>query len=486
MTNEGILLSRENPYQKKILVVDDYPPTREMIVEALAACGYENVHEAENGLQALEMLRREPHHLVISDVMMPHMDGIDLLQHVREMKTRPVVIMITAQPEIDLTVKAMKKGAVDYLKKPFKIDELIYRVDLYLKGQEFTEMGEEFSEREEELSVHSYIFDSVETIEGENDLIFEKIVDLALKVVEGEACQLFLYDREEDAFYPKMVKPEEEQTAIVENLSLIEKMLHKALDRGEAIIATSEDNPLFSPAIICAPLTIRGNPFGVLVVRRKKTFGSFTKKDLHYVVSLTKRASLNIENRLLYESLFNNVYETFKSLVASVQLRDQYTEQHSLRVTEMAVKIARHMGLEEEDLEVLRLAGPLHDIGKIAIPDAILLKPDRLTADEYEVIKTHSQLGEKILTPISLFDREKAIVRYHHERWDGKGYPDGLKGEEIPLLARVLAVADTYDAITNDRPYQRARSHAEAIEEIYRQGGKQFDPQVVEHLVAIQ
>lgn len=485
MRNEGISLHGENPYQKKILVVDDYPPTREMIVEALSAYGYENIREAGNGIEALDILSKEPHHLIISDVMMPQMDGIDLLQHLREMKTRPVVIMITAQPEIDLTVKAMKKGAVDYLKKPFKIDDLIYRVDLYLKGQEFSELGLKSSEQEEELSIHSYIFDSMETIEGDNDRIFEQMVDLALKVVEGEACQLFLYDREEETFYPKIVRPAEEKDAVLENLPAVEKILRKTLSRKEAVIATSDDNPVFSPAIICAPLTIRGNPFGVLAVRRKKTFGSFTKKDLHYVVSLTKRASLNIENRLLYESLFNNVYETFKSLVASIQLRDHYTEEHSLRVTKMALNIAHHMGVKEEDREVLRVAGALHDIGKIAIPDAILLKPGRLTDEEYDIIKTHSRLGEQILAPISLFDREREVVLHHHERWDGRGYPDALKGEEIPLLARILSVADTYDAITNNRPYQQARSHTEAIEEIWRNRGKQFDPMVVDCLMTI-
>jgi len=139
---------------------------------------------------------------------------------------------------------------------------------------------------------------------------------------------------------------------------------------------------------------IRGNPFGVLVVRRKKHYGAFTRKDLHYVVSLTKRASLNIENKLLYESLYTNVFDTFRSLVASIQIRDQYTEEHSLRVTDVAIKIARLMGLSDEEQEALRIAGALHDVGKIAIPDAILLKPGRLTAEEYEVIKTHPRHGK--------------------------------------------------------------------------------------------
>jgi len=171
--------------------------------------------------------------------------------------------------------------------------------------------------------------------------------------------------------------------------------------------------------------------------------------------------------------------------VASIQIRDQYTEEHSLRVTDVAIKIAHIMGLPEEEQETLRIAGALHDVGKIAIPDAILLKPGRLTAEEYEVIKTHPRHGEMILTPISLFDREREIVRHHHERWDGKGYPDGLAGEEIPFLARVLAVADTYDAITNNRPYQVARSHEEALREIARNRGTQFDPAIVDRFLSL-
>jgi len=483
MRQEALSINSSETYRKKILVVDDYPPTRDMIVEALAAHGYVNVKGVENGTQALEILRHDPHHLVISDVIMPGMDGIDLLRHLKELRRRPAVIMVTGQPEVELTVKAMKTGAVDYLKKPFKLDDLMFRVNLYLRDESWKNNGGELAKRQEELSVHSYIFDSVETIAGNNDQIFEQVADLALKVVDGEACYLFLYDRDEGSFYPQIVRPTSEESDLRAQLSSLSKILHKAITRQEAIIATHHDHPLFSPSLICAPLMIRGNPFGVLAVRRKKHFGTFTRKDLHYVVSLTKRASLNIENKLLYESLYTNVFETFKSLVTSIHIRDQYTEEHSQRVTDLALKIAGAMAESEADCEALRIAGALHDIGKIAIPDAILLKPGRLTKEEYEIIKTHASQGEAVLTPISLFDKERKIVRYHHERWDGNGYPDGLRGEQIPLLARILAVADTYDAMTNNRPYQAARTHGEALEEIVRCKESQFDPAVVDRLL---
>ncbi|HPC73001.1 MAG TPA: HD domain-containing phosphohydrolase, partial [Syntrophales bacterium] len=124
-----------------------------------------------------------------------------------------------------------------------------------------------------------------------------------------------------------------------------------------------------------------------------------------------------------------------------------------------------------------------HDIGKIAIPDVILLKPAELTPAEYEVIKTHCRIGDDILAPILLFETERKIIRHHHERWDGKGYPDGLAGEQIPFFARLLAVADAFDAMTTDRPYRKAMTRKEAVAELKKNEGRQFDPQMVKPFV---
>mgnify|MGYP003804409655 FL=1 len=242
----------------------------------------------------------------------------------------------------------------------------------------------------------------------------------------------------------------------------------------------SEDHPDISPSLICTPLLIRGKAFGVLSIRKKKNRGVFTRKDLHYLTSLTKRASLNLENKVLYESLYANVLDTFKSLVASIQLRDHYTEEHSLRVTAYAIDTATCMGCSHSEIESLKIAAALHDVGKIAIPDSVLLKNGRLTDEEYRIIKTHADIGERILQSIALFDEERNTIRHHHERWDGKGYPIGLQGEEIPMAARIIAVADTYDAILNDRPYRKAQSKEWAIEQLIKNRGSQFDAQVVD------
>jgi putative nucleotidyltransferase with HDIG domain len=178
--------------------------------------------------------------------------------------------------------------------------------------------------------------------------------------------------------------------------------------------------------------------------------------------------------------MYTNLMNTLQSLVATIEARDRYTQQHSQRVTQLAVGIAEEMGCTQEEIDTIKFAGVLHDIGKISIRDAILLKKGKLTQEETKVIQTHPLTGEKILRPLGLLPAEKAIVRHHHEKWDGKGYPDGLRGEEAPLLARIIAVADSYDAMTSNRPYRLARNDRKALDELVRCSGTQFDKDIVE------
>ena len=176
---------------------------------------------------------------------------------------------------------------------------------------------------------------------------------------------------------------------------------------------------------------------------------------------------------------------TVKSLVSAIDAKDEYTRHHSTRVTEFTLKIARTMDFSEKELGDLELAALLHDVGKIAVPESILNKPGRLTDDEFALIKEHPARGESILQPVVELKEIARIVRAHHEHYDGSGYPDALKGREIPLGARIMAVADAYDSITSERPYRKASSHRYAVKEIIRCSGVQFDPEVVEHFLEI-
>lgn len=175
------------------------------------------------------------------------------------------------------------------------------------------------------------------------------------------------------------------------------------------------------------------------------------------------------------ESFLNSV----RSLIYALEAKDIYTSGHSQRVTDMAVEIAQAMGLDEAQLEKIRLAGILHDVGKIGVPESILNKPDRLEKYEYDIVKTHSELGERILGSVITDKEVLQAIRHHHERYDGGGYPDGLSGDNIPRAAKILAVVDAYDAMTSDRPYRKAVPHSQALIELEKGCGTQFDPEVV-------
>lgn len=198
-------------------------------------------------------------------------------------------------------------------------------------------------------------------------------------------------------------------------------------------------------------------------------------------------ASLEDKVRRRTEDVIRAQMALVDRLGTAAEVRDEgETNRHSTRVGDVAAAIAEHLGLDQPTISIIRRAAPLHDIGKIGIPDAILRKPGKLTAEEFEVVKTHTEIGYKILagTGVPLMDLAAEIAVSHHENWDGSGYPQGLHGEEIPLAARVAALADVYEALTSERAYKRAWTHDEAVEQICKYRGTKFDPQVVDAFLA--
>jgi putative nucleotidyltransferase with HDIG domain len=173
------------------------------------------------------------------------------------------------------------------------------------------------------------------------------------------------------------------------------------------------------------------------------------------------------------------------ALAFAIDAKDHYTQGHSQSVSRLAAQIARQIGLSDSEVEEVRLAGILHDIGKIGVPESVLHKPGLLTPEEYEVMKTHAVLGEKILEPLKVkaIAHIRGMVRHHHEHFDGRGYPDRLQGEQIPIGARLLTVADCFDTMVSDRSYKKGRTFDEAVDELRRCGGTQFDPSLVQAFV---
>lgn len=476
--------------RKKILIVDDDTGLRQLIVEGLSNSDYD-IAEAESGTEAIRKIGEQAYDLVITDMMMPGMSGMELLTRIREVEPETAVLVITAYPATHLAVTAMKKGAVDFLAKPFDIDTLLFKIDVSLQETAISKNGVQargaepiqLVNKKEELSLKSYIYENIENASGGNDQIFQKIVDMSMQVVDGESGALLLYDEDEKLFHPQVIKSGDVQDYLDKKLPFLTKLFLEVVEKREAVVAKSGEKGEFLPTVICAPLMIRNRVFGVLTVKKDSRGPGVSRNDLRHIQSLTNRASLNLENKVLYESLYINLIETFKSLVASIQLRDHYTEEHSYRVMELSLAVAEAMGCRESELESLKIAAILHDIGKIAIPDSVLLKPGRLSDDEYAIIKTHPAIGDSILQFMVIFGNERNIILHHHERWDGRGYPDGLAGEDIPLLSRILCAVDAYDAMTNTRPYRKAMKVEDAVVELLRNRNTQFDEKVVDCLV---
>ena len=490
-THDQLCLFRMNDTMEKhsILVVDDDIATRSLVVDAINHSENYTVIEACDGIEGLERLKEKCFDLVICDVMMPGMNGMDLLDRIREINPTTHVILITAYPTIDLTVSAMKTGAVDFLAKPFNIDDLIYKVDVYLREKSMlgdysnqtssTALNNKISD----ISTRSYIYDTIEYTKN-SDEIFQEMVNLALKVIGGEACSIFLYDKDHQDFNDVVVTGVSPAFFKSVMTPLLYPILKETVRKKDPLLLNLIDNAAYS-SIVCAPLKMRGQVFGVIALSGKSNEHVYTERDLYYIQSIANRASLNIENRLLYESLYMNLLSTFQSLVTSIQARDHYTEEHSMRVRDLSVKIAEVMNCYPDEIELLRIAATLHDVGKIAIPDDILLKPGKLTEEQFDVIKKHPVIGENILKPLPILETERLIIRHHHERWDGRGYPDGLQGSDVPFLSRILTVVDAFDAMTNNRPYRKAMEIEEAVSELKKNINCQFDEEIVNCVIKI-
>jgi HD-GYP domain-containing protein (c-di-GMP phosphodiesterase class II) len=230
---------------------------------------------------------------------------------------------------------------------------------------------------------------------------------------------------------------------------------------------------------ICVPLMVGNRTVGQFRVWRESV-RVFVRSEQQTFATFANQAAIAIENARLFEHTQAMYVEVIRSLAEALEARDAYTKGHSERVMTYSLVIAESFGLDADELEVIRQAALLHDIGKIGIRDNVLLKPMKLTPDEWKLIEGHPAHADRILAPIRFLDRARLVVRAHHERFDGKGFPEGIAGEAIPLGARIVAVADAFDAMTTDRPYRKGMPFDVAVVELRRHAGTQFDPGVIE------
>jgi putative nucleotidyltransferase with HDIG domain len=265
-----------------------------------------------------------------------------------------------------------------------------------------------------------------------------------------------------------------------------ESMLFAKLEGTEDFKATQSIADGAMGSVLCVLLRTPRRKIGVLHLDRGFFQTPFTEADLHLADALAAHVSAGIECAQLLRKQREVFQKTIEMLADVVELKDGYTGNHIRRVTRYATLLAEKLELPPEQVDLIRFGTPLHDIGKIAISDTILRKPGRLTPAEAAEMQTHTTRGAEYLSSIPQLHPIIPIVRNHHERWDGTGYPDRLAGEEIPLVARIVAVADAFDAITLDRPYQKGKPPEQAFAELERQAGRQFDPLCIQAFLAIR
>jgi putative nucleotidyltransferase with HDIG domain len=231
--------------------------------------------------------------------------------------------------------------------------------------------------------------------------------------------------------------------------------------------------------LICVPVKVKKKVIGVLEAINKRDGADFDEEDLSLFSSLADQVAIALDNSRLYQEQEEMFFQTAESLADAIEKRDPYTGGHTQRVTLYSLAIARYLPMSPIEKKWLKIAAVLHDIGKIGIEDQILKKPAQLSPEEYDVIKHHSGLGAEIIEHIRQLKEIIPGVKFHHEQVDGRGYPNGLKGEDIPFLAKIVSVSDTYDAMTTDRPYRKALKKGAAVQELKRCAGSQFDRKVV-------
>ncbi len=334
-----------------------------------------------------------------------------------------------------------------------------------------------------------------------NSTLDEKVVrrqamEAATKLMDTEVGSLLLIDPTRKELFFEVDSIERGERVKEVRLKIGEGIAGWVAQTGKPlIIEDAQKDPRFSNKVdrktnfvtrnmICVPVKIKGRTIGVLQSINKKNQGRFSKGDLENFSSLANQVAIAIENANLYKELKETFLSTARALSDTIEAKDAYTGGHTQRVMEYSVAISRHLGLPTDEMEKLKLAAILHDIGKIGVDDQVLQKQGRLNEEEKRKMQQHTIIGPRIVKRVRQLHPIIPGIRHHHEMYDGSGYPDAAKGEQIPLMARIIAVADTFDAMTSDRPYRKGLDVKSALKEIRQFSGKQFDPKVVQALLS--
>lgn len=489
----------------RLLIVEPNDAIRRMI--ALAGKPFASeVLEATSLQEAVTLLARRPA-VVVSEVRLPDGDGSALLDRVLGGCPESVFVALSAEDDVAGAVRLVHGGAFSVQPKPFRLEEV---------GQM---LGRAFGQHEvlrrsrEAKDIEARYRSKLELQVGEQTALISALLDFSNRLnaagtLEG-AVELLLVTLNEMVSCKRisilLETPETGQMAVAEALGLPAEVLRNPINLDDSPVVKQvmegaevlyvkdvEQAGLASGrgegrAFMSVPLLDSNagqkRVFGVVNLTDRDGNGEFTDTERRLVQSIADTASIACANLRNRGSLERSYFDTVGALAMALEAKDNYTHGHSQRVTSMCMIVADVMGFCNEELDQIMFAGMLHDVGKIGIPESILQKPERLSADEFLAIREHPVVGQRMVSHISFLASAGSIIRHHHERWDGKGYPDGLRHEEIELPARIMGIADSFDAMTTDRSYRRRLQPYQVMDELMKGRGTQFDPECLDLFV---
>ncbi|HEU5097574.1 MAG TPA: response regulator [Roseiflexaceae bacterium] len=481
-----------------ILIVDDEPIGRETLAALLHAQGY-NLAFAAGGAEALAQAATLQPDLILLDVMMPEIDGFEVC---RRLRADPAVaevpiVLVTALDDRGARLEGIEAGADDFVTKPFDRTELrariraITRLNRYRHDISVRKQAEARGKRQIERLAAMRSIDAAIVSSLDLNVTLNVILDQVTALLQIDAATVLLrgapgLDLEyvavrgirRDALAPNA----ECASYVAENRCMLWLP-------GASASAAPTEHALHRQGFVSyvgVPLVAKGRVAGVLEIFHRAELDR-DQEWREFLETLAGQAAIAIDHAALFESMqranldLTLAYDTtLEGWARALELRDKETEGHSQRVTAMTLRLARALGMSEAELVHIRRGALLHDIGKMGVPDSILLKPGPLTEAEWEVMRKHPTYAYELLAPIAYLRPSLEIPYCHHERWDGTGYPHGLKGEQIPIAARIFALVDVWDALSCDRPYRVAWPQAQVRAHLRSLAGTHFDPRITE------
>ncbi|HEX2896471.1 MAG TPA: HD domain-containing phosphohydrolase [candidate division Zixibacteria bacterium] len=466
----------------RLLVVDDEKYICNMIRDSLSAEPLE-LAVFSDPILALKHIEENPVDVVLTDMVMGQHSGIEILDAVRANNADAVVIIMTAHPTVETAISVLKNGAYDFLVKPFKLELLKATLN---RGLDHLQMRRENVVLKGQVEfLKSASFGSMVGENIENHLA--QVIKSCKKEIGAVAAGIILTEQEKDIVTEPICESDDQRflSEIIDDSAIVDFNYKKSHQPQISNTAIVDKGVKTHRILVSQPIFVGRKLAGVINILAFRKFEQISAGELHILEILGNFAATAIANWRLYNELQKSYMNAIKGLANAIEARDAHTAGHTDRVCKLAEVVARHLGWDEARLRDLVMGCTLHDIGKIGVPDSVLNKPNRLNEQEYEKMISHTELGLKIIEGIDLFKAAIPYISSHHERFDGKGYPGRLRGEKIPIEGRLLAVADTFDAILSNRPYRAGASLKQAISELSNNKGTQFDPKMVEALFDI-